>query len=181
MKKTIFSLLAATLLTMSFLLTGCSNVGNDADNGVKDTGKAVEDGAKDVGDDVKEGAEKVGEGVKDGVEKVGEYVTIAIDDVKKMVDEGADYTMIDLRDEAAYNTGHIKGAVSVKAEEIEERAKADFPDKDKKIVIYDEDGKKSKETAQKLIDMGYTNVYDMGAFSGWTYDTTTEMPAGKTE
>ena len=166
MKKILFTVLAMTLL-----LTGCSSKpAKDAENTGKDAGHAVEQGAEDIGDDI-----------KDGAEKVGEYAKIAIDDVKGLIDGEEDFTLVDLRDEDAYNKGHIKGAVRISGDELEDRAGTELTDKDKKIVVYDEDGSRSKEAAQKLIDMGYTNVHDMGGISEWTYDTTTEMPAVKAE
>ena len=159
------------MFAMTLILTGCSaNPAKDAKDAGKDVGNAVEQGAEDVGD-----------GIKDGAEKVGEYVKIAIDDVKKLVDDGEDFMLLDLRDEDAYGKGHIKGAVLMPSDELEERAERELTDKDKKIVVYDEDGSRSKDAAQKLIDMGYTNVHDMGGISQWGYDTTTEMPAGKAD
>ena len=42
--------------------------------------------------------------------------------------------------------------------------------KSEKIIVYCASGNRSKQAAQKLIDMGYTNVYDMGGISNWKYD-----------
>ena len=40
-------------------------------------------------------------------------------------------------------------------------------DKDKIIIVYCRSGNRSKTAAHTLIENGYTNVYDFGAFENW--------------
>ena len=42
--------------------------------------------------------------------------------------------------------------------------------KDAKIIIYCRSGNRSKAAQERLNDMGYTNVYDMGGITNWPYD-----------
>ena len=36
------------------------------------------------------------------------------------------------------------------------------------ILVYCRSGRRSKEAAQKLADMGYTNIYEFGGIIDWT-------------
>jgi rhodanese-related sulfurtransferase len=44
----------------------------------------------------------------------------------------------------------------------------ELPDLDQIILIYCRSGNRSKQAAQKLFDMGYTNVYEFGGIIDWT-------------
>ena len=45
---------------------------------------------------------------------------------------------------------------------------AELPDLDQVVLIYCRSGNRSKQAAQKLADMGYTNVYEFGGIIDWT-------------
>jgi len=49
-----------------------------------------------------------------------------------------------------------------------------LPDKDAKILIYCRSGNRSQQASQKLIDMGYSRVYDFGGIKDWPYETVKE-------
>lgn len=74
--------------------------------------------------------------------------------------------IVDVRSEAEYNSGHIESSVNIPLDKLET---INYK-KDEKIIVYCASGNRSKQAAQKLIDMGYTNVYDMGGISNWEYD-----------
>ena len=38
-------------------------------------------------------------------------------------------------------------------------------------MVYCRSGNRSAQAAEKLIKMGYTNVYDFGGIKNWTYET----------
>ena len=43
-------------------------------------------------------------------------------------------------------------------------------DKNKKIIVYCKTGVRSKEASEKLLKMGYMNVYDMKGLNSWEYE-----------
>ena len=71
--------------------------------------------------------------------------------------------LIDVRTESEYNEGNIDGSINVPVDEIETISY----DKDKIIIVYCRSGNRSKTAAHTLIENGYTNVYDFGAFENW--------------
>ena len=80
------------------------------------------------------------------------------------------------------NTGRcrellIPGAILIPNEEISTSPSAALPDLDQIILIYCRSGNRSKQAAQKLFDMGYTNIYEFGGIIDWTGEIVTEKPA----
>jgi len=92
-------------------------------------------------------------------------------DVHQMLADSADFILVDVRTDSEYKDGRIDGAVSIPVDELEKRAAAELPDKDKMIVVYCRSGVRSANAAAILTGLGYTNVNDMGGINGWTYDT----------
>ncbi len=44
----------------------------------------------------------------------------------------------------------------------------ELPDLDQVILIYRRSGRRSKDSSQKLADMGYTHIYEFGGIIDWT-------------
>ncbi len=74
--------------------------------------------------------------------------------------------LIDVRTIDEYNTEHINGSISVPLDNIEE-IEEQVPSKDKILIVYCSSGNRSKQAKEKLIDMGYKTVYDMGSMVNW--------------
>jgi rhodanese-related sulfurtransferase len=98
---------------------------------------------------------------------------ISPDEAKAMIAKG-DVLIVDVRDppEVAAS-GKVKGAVNVSRGMIEFRADPGVPyhdpafTKDKAIILYCASGGRSALSGKTLKDMGYTQVYNMGAFKDW--------------
>ena len=58
--------------------------------------------------------------------------------------------------------------------EIEARAEEELPDKDQMLLVYCRSGRRSKESAQKLLALGYQNFYDFGGVIDWPYELVKE-------
>lgn len=101
-----------------------------------------------------------GTDTKEDVEVVQE---VKCTEAMRLVDEGA--ILIDVRTIAEYSSGHLDGAKNIPVEVIAEQIESEIPDKDTKIIVYCRSGNRSATAGQTLIDMGYTNVYDLGAMS----------------
>lgn len=100
-----------------------------------------------------------------GCEDKPEYQKIEIADAKEKIKQGA--YLIDVRTKQEYNAEHIKGAVNIPVEEIENPSKK-IISKNDVIIVYCRSGSRSKQAAEKLINLGYENVYDFGAMQNWS-------------
>ena len=91
------------------------------------------------------------------------------DAVTKMED-GA--ILIDVRSSQEYNEKHIDGAININVEDILNRDGALIYDNseigfNKTIIVYCRSGSRSNTAANRLLELGYTNVYDLGSINNW--------------
>lgn len=77
--------------------------------------------------------------------------------------------IIDVRETYEYNDGHIKSAYNIPVSNIDEINKLNIH-LNSKIIVYCQSGNRSKIAANKLLEMGYTNIYDMGGINKWNYE-----------
>ena len=89
------------------------------------------------------------------------YKTISLKETKKLYKEG-NTQIIDVRSEKAYNKKHIKGATNIPYDDINDII--NMISKDEIVIIYGASKKESKKASYKVIDMGYSLVYDLGAY-----------------
>lgn len=103
-----------------------------------------------------------------------EYHKLTPAEAKERLDSGDTLILLDVRTQSEFDEGHIPGAVCLPNEDIGSEMPDSLPDKDAEILLYCRSGRRSKEAAEKLVDMGYTAVYDFGGIIDWPYDTTTD-------
>lgn len=106
---------------------------------------------------------------------VDSYAQIDQEAAKKMMEQQDGHIVVDVRRPDEYAQGHIPGAVCVPNEEIGEERPALLPDLDQIILVYCRSGRRSKEAAQKLFDMGYTHVFEFGGIIDWTGEVVSDM------
>ena len=111
--------------------------------------------------------------VMDGDGMENSYQQISQDEAKRMMEADDGHVVVDVRRQDEYDAGHIPGAVLIPNESIAADPPAELPDPDQIILIYCRSGNRSKQAAQKLFDMGYTNVYEFGGISTWTGEIVT--------
>ena len=97
--------------------------------------------------------------------------TISPEEAKAMMDQG-NVTIVDVRRADEYEAGHIPGAILVPNETILSEAATKLPDQNAVLLIYCRSGRRSAESAQKLLSLGYSQVYDFGGILDWQYDIT---------
>lgn len=121
------------------------------------------------------GCGKIGQ-VMDGDGMVREpfYAQISQDEARLMMQNDDGHVIVDVRRADEYAQGHIPGAILIPNEEIWTEQPEQLPDKNQIILVYCRTGRRSKEAAQKLADMGYVNVYEFGGIVDWTGDIVTD-------
>ena len=94
-------------------------------------------------------------------------------DAQAMIAKG-DVLVVDVRDAPEVEaSGKVAGAKNVSRGMIEFRADPSVPyhdpalTKDKSIILYCASGGRSALSGKVLKDMGYTQVFNMGAFKDW--------------
>lgn len=91
-----------------------------------------------------------------------------VKDVKRRMDGGEKFVLVDVREESEWARGHIAGAVYLGKGVIERDAEQRFPDPSTKLILYCGGGFRSALAADNLQKMGYKNVESMdGGWKGW--------------
>jgi rhodanese-related sulfurtransferase len=91
-----------------------------------------------------------------------------VDEVKKKVDRGEKFVLVDVREESEFAKDHLPGAIHLGKGIIERDIEARVPDLNAEIVLYCGGGFRSALAADNLQKMGYTNVISMdGGIRDW--------------
>ena len=97
----------------------------------------------------------------------GTYASITQEEAARRLEEDADYILLDVRTPEEYAEGHIPGAINLPNESIGGEMPPELPDPAQEILVYCRSGRRSKEAAQKLADMGYTGILEFGGIITW--------------
>lgn len=100
-----------------------------------------------------------------------------VSDVKRRMDAGEKFLLVDVREDNEWTNGHLPGAVHMGRGVIERDVEKAVPDTSTKMILYCGGGFRSALVADNLQKMGYTNVESMdGGWRGWT---TSGLPTAK--
>ena len=103
-------------------------------------------------------------------ETSGSYKIISSTEAQQMIEDNKDALILDVRTAAEYESGHIPNAVNLSNEDIQAGKVDSLKDKSQLIMVYCRSGNRSRQAAQKLAELGYTNVVDFGGIQSWQGD-----------
>ena len=106
-----------------------------------------------------------------GEKAPGSYRQISMEEAVSMMERETDYILLDVRTQDEYAQGHIPGAILIPDYEISEKAESVLTDKDQLILVYCRSGRRSKNAAAQLEEMGYTRIREFGGILDWPYET----------
>ena len=112
-------------------------------------------------------------GCNDGNNK-NVYEQITPDEAKALMDSENGYIILDVRTPEEFAERHIEGAILIPDYEIGEKAESILTDKEQLILVYCRSGRRSKNAANELATLGYTNIKEFGGINDWKYGTVTE-------
>jgi rhodanese-related sulfurtransferase len=101
------------------------------------------------------------------------YQMITMEEAKTIFETEGDYVILDVRRMDEFESGHIPNAVNVPNEVIGDEKIEELPDKDQRIYVYRRSGNRSKQAAEKLVQLGYTNIIEFGGILDWTGEVET--------
>lgn len=91
-----------------------------------------------------------------------------VPDVRKRMDRGDKFLLVDVREESEYAKDHLPGAVHMGKGVIERDIEVRVPELNTEMILYCGGGFRSALAADNLQRMGYTNVISMdGGIREW--------------
>ena len=134
-----------------------------AENGNAESVNAESDNAQSVYAENMDGENMMGKYEKNKQS----YISISMQEAKECFETEEGYLILDVRREDEYETGHIPGAVLLPNESIGDVPPGELPDMEQIIFVYCRSGNRSKLAAEKLANMGYTNIIEIGGILDW--------------
>ena len=113
-------------------------------------------------------------GVTNFAPKNAGYRQVTTEEAVNIMQTEENYVILDVRTAQEFASGHIPGAVLLPNETIGTEDIPLLPDKDQLILVYCRSGNRSKQAAEKLAQLGYTNIVEFGGINSWTGKIVTE-------
>lgn len=112
-----------------------------------------------------------GEGSGDNSQEQAAVQQVSVDEAQEMINSQT-LVILDVRTQEEFDAEHLYNATLLTLDSIDETTAAEaIPSKDATVLVYCRTGVRSAEAAQKLVDLGYTQVFDMqGGITAWPYD-----------
>lgn len=93
--------------------------------------------------------------------------SIRAERARELIQNGA--LLIDVRTQDEYDSGHIPGSIRVEPEQLTAQLPA-LAAKEQTLIFYCASGVRSRKALEIAQELGYRNVYDLGAISNWKYE-----------
>ena len=113
-------------------------------------------------------------GVTNFAPKNAGYRQVTTEEAVNIMQTEENYVILDVRTAQEFASGHIPGAALLPNETIGTEDIPLLPDKDQLILVYCRSGNRSKQAAEKLAQLGYTNIVEFGGINSWTGEIVTE-------
>ncbi len=108
-------------------------------------------------------------------EEVSKVTKITAEEAKNRLDNEKNIILVDVRTPEEYKTEHIKDAILLPLDIINEKAGEVIPDIDAIYFVYCRSGNRSATASAILVEMGYKNIFDLGGIIDWPYEKTSGL------
>ncbi|MCL2372960.1 MAG: rhodanese-like domain-containing protein [Defluviitaleaceae bacterium] len=105
-----------------------------------------------------------------GIEMTSVNRRISASEAREKMKANPAAIILDVRNHSEFATGHIPGATLLPLSDIYSKAPTVIPYKNHMVLVYCRSGVRSQDAIEKLLDMGYTNVYNFGGIMSWPYE-----------
>lgn len=97
-----------------------------------------------------------------------EYTTILPKDIVEIMSMNKELIIVDTRIKEYFKDGHINGAINLPYTNMKKMTKVLQNEMAKDIVIYSEDGERSKKICEILTNLGYSKIKNLhGGIKNW--------------
>lgn len=91
------------------------------------------------------------------------FKSVSMQEGLKLMANDKNFILLDVRTPEEFVSGHIPGAVQLTNETFtKEDAEKVIKNKERTVYVYCRSGRRSKQSSQKLVEFGYTNVIEIG-------------------
>lgn len=106
-----------------------------------------------------------------GVYKTHVVKNITVDEAYLLIESNKNILILDVRNAAEYSKGHLKNAILIPYDQLQNKINSLAPHKNSPILVYCRSGRRSDMAVTVLLQNKFTNIYHMyQGFSAWTYE-----------
>ena len=169
--------LLTLMLIGTFALTACNNdTATTEEPAQTETAETVDTAETETPEESEESEESNEADTDQAADAEIETITgEELDAIQEDNDEKEKYLVIDTRKAEDYQDGHIKHAITLPLDEMDQRIGELDNYKDTTVVVYGDTEDDAKEAYQKLADNGFTSVLSAGAYNDFEYTTKTKV------
>ena len=100
---------------------------------------------------------------------------LTVKDLKKLLDDKADFFLLDVREPFEHDIAHLNGAVQIPLGQLGERL-SEVP-RNKMIAVHCKSGGRSAKAAAQLREAGFTDVHNVaGGINAWSTEIDSSVP-----
>ncbi len=104
-------------------------------------------------------------------------IEIDVQAVQKMLEAGDDFVLLDVREQAEYDTAKIEGSRLLPMSEIQTRVSELADLQEKHLVVHCHHGGRSMQVVQWLAQQGFTQIQNMqGGIDAWSLQVDAQVP-----
>jgi phage shock protein E len=93
-------------------------------------------------------------------------------DAKQRLTSGDKVFLIDVRTTPEYAENHIPNSISIPLANLKSKFSKITKILDSEIIVYCQSGMRAEKACSELVNMGYTNIKNLGGIASWPYQTT---------
>lgn len=102
-------------------------------------------------------------------ENMKSFKSVSMSEGLNLMKNDKDFVLLDVRTPEEFADGHIPGAVQLTNETFTKQdAENLIADKNQTVYVYCRSGRRSKNSSQKLVNFGYTNVIEIGGIASYS-------------
>jgi len=98
------------------------------------------------------------------------YQSILPEEALQRLESEDQIILLDVRTEAEHAEARIPGSMLIPLQVLADEAPQQLPDQDVPLLVYCRSGRRSLEAVEILLELGYTQVYDLGGMIDWPYE-----------
>lgn len=95
------------------------------------------------------------------------YERLTAEEARLYMSYEVEYLIVDVRDGVLYEEGHLDGALHIPYDRLVEQANDVLKDRTVTVYVYGETSQQSCAAAQKLSDIGFNSVAEIGSYADW--------------
>jgi len=100
-------------------------------------------------------------------EPIADIKTLTAEEAKIELESDDSIVLLDVRYQEEYDKSNLVGSILIPLDELLTRINEEVPNKNTRIFVYCQSGKRSEYASDILVSLGYKNIYNVEGLDYW--------------